>query len=121
MSVQPKRYMKFLLACVLFFLLTPSMPRASAGEENISAISNRITREQVMSMPGNHDATHVSDHVSMPPLTTEEERIILHKGTEMPFSGRYWKVAAVRHCTDPMTSSTPAAAGPVLMTKFPAQ
>ena len=120
MSVQPKRYMKFLLACVLFFLLTPSMPRASAGEENISAISNRITREQVMSMPGNHDAIHVSDHVSMPPLTTEEERIILHKGTRRP-PAPIFAVAAVRHCTDPMTSSTPAAAGPVLMTKFPAQ
>ena len=110
MSVQPKRYMKFLLACVLFFLLTPSMPRASAGEENISAISNRITREQIMSMPGNHDAIHVSDHVSMPPLTTEEERIILHKGTEMPFSGRYWKETAsgtyiCRRCGAPLYRS----------------
>ena len=63
-----------------------------------------------MSMPGNHDATHVSDHVSMPPLTTEEERIILHKGTEMPFSGRYWKETAsgtyiCRRCGAPLYRS----------------
>lgn len=25
----------------------------------------------------------------MPPLTSEEERVIVHKGTEMPFSGEY--------------------------------
>jgi len=26
----------------------------------------------------------------MPPLSKEEERILLHKGTERPFTGRYW-------------------------------
>lgn len=31
---------------------------------------------------------------SMPPLTPEEERIIVHKGTEAPFSGEYNDVKA---------------------------
>jgi methionine-R-sulfoxide reductase len=26
---------------------------------------------------------------AMPPLTPEEERVMIHKGTEMPFSGEY--------------------------------
>ncbi len=30
---------------------------------------------------------------SMPPLTPEEERVILRQGTEPPFSGRYWRHA----------------------------
>ncbi len=29
----------------------------------------------------------------MPPLTEEERRVLLRKGTEMPFSGKYWNHA----------------------------
>lgn len=29
-------------------------------------------------------------HMDMEPLTPAEERVIVHKGTEMPFTGKYW-------------------------------
>lgn len=37
---------------------------------------------------------------STPPLTPEEQRVILHKGTEMPFSGEYVHTtqAGTYHC-----------------------
>ena len=50
----------------------------------------------------------------MKPLTPEERRVIVDKGTEAPFSGRYYK-----HCTVRRTSSTPGAAGRVSTTKSP--
>ncbi len=31
----------------------------------------------------------MKDVFSMPPLTKEEERVIIHKGTEAPFTGEY--------------------------------
>jgi peptide methionine sulfoxide reductase msrA/msrB len=43
----------------------------------------------------------------MPPLNAEEKQIILHKGTERPFTGRYWNNAAqgvylCRQCGTPL-------------------
>lgn len=65
----------------------------------------------------------------MKPLTPEERRVIVDKGTEAPFSGRYYKhrgegggtvaASAVRRCTVRRTSSTPGAAGRVSTTKSP--
>ena len=31
----------------------------------------------------------MSDHIKLNTLTTEEQRVIVHKGTEMPFTGAY--------------------------------
>lgn len=31
----------------------------------------------------------MEDAFPMPPLTSEEERVIVHKGTETPFTGKY--------------------------------
>ena len=31
----------------------------------------------------------MSDHIKLNTLTSEEERVIIHKGTEMPFTGAY--------------------------------
>lgn len=47
---------------------------------------------------------------TMPPLTPEEERVILRKGTEMPFTGKYWKEKApglyvCRQCGAPLYES----------------
>lgn len=48
---------------------------------------------------------------AMPPLTPEEERVIRHKGTEMPFTGTYWNARDAgtylcRQCGAPLYRST---------------
>ena len=49
--------------------------------------------------------------MTLNPLTPAEERVILKKGTEPPFSGRFWKHSAdgtyvCRHCTAPLYAAT---------------
>lgn len=59
-------------------------------------------------------------------LTPEEERVIVHKGTEMPYSGAYNSVYEkgtyhCKRCHAPlyhMTSSIQAVAGPALMMRY---
>lgn len=46
----------------------------------------------------------------MPPLTDEERRVILNKGTESPFSGKYWSgggpgIYICRSCGAPLYRS----------------
>ena len=62
---------------------------------------------------------------NMKPLTPEEERVIVRKGTEAPFSGKYYLhdedgtyAGAVLRCTVRRINSMPAAAGPASMMKF---
>lgn len=50
-------------------------------------------------------------HAKLPPLTQEEQRIILHKGTEAPFSGIYTEhfengVYLCRQCGAPLYDSS---------------
>src|ERR1035437_9846045 len=47
---------------------------------------------------------------SMPPLTAEEKHVILEKGTEQPFTGKYWDrldngVYVCRQCGTPLYTS----------------
>ena len=60
-------------------------------------------------------------------LTPEEEQVIVHKGTEMPFTGKYYAFwekgttcvnAAAQNCTVQKTSLKPTAAGQASTTKF---
>ena len=62
-------------------------------------------------------------------LTPEEERVILNKGTEPPFTGKYYKhqaqglipaSSAILHSIIHRISSIRTVAGPVSMTKSPA-
>lgn len=64
---------------------------------------------------------------NMKPLTPEERRVIVDKGTEAPLRADIMTTArrayttaanAARRCTVPPTSSTRGAAGPVSMTRF---
>lgn len=64
----------------------------------------------------------------MKPLTPEERRVIVDKGTEAPFRAVITSIAergftvaasAVRRCTVRRTSSMPGAAGRVSTTKSP--
>lgn len=64
---------------------------------------------------------------NMKPLTPEEERVIVRKGTEAPFSGKYYLhdedgTYRCRRCGAPLYRSQdkfePAAAGPASMMKF---
>lgn len=112
MSTLPERYSIF-FPTVLFlsflFAVLPA-PHLAAGEEDTSTISQQPTRERLMSLPGKNDTTHIFDQSPMPPLTAEEERVLLHKGTEMPFSGRYWKETTpgtyvCRNCGAPLYRS----------------
>jgi len=53
--------------------------------------------------------TH-NDHPNMPPLSDEEKRIMLHRGTEPPFGGKYWNkhdagIYLCRQCGAPLYAS----------------
>lgn len=65
----------------------------------------------------------------MPPLNDEERRVLCRKGTERPFSGRYWNfsepgVYVCRACGAPLYTSEDKfdsdCGCPVLTRKFPA-
>lgn len=50
------------------------------------------------------------DHVKLNPLTSEEQRVILHKGTEMPFTGEFNNhhasgIYSCRQCDAPLYQS----------------
>ncbi len=112
MSALTERYSSFfhtVLFLAFLFAVLPA-PHLMAGEEDFSIISKQPTREHVMSLPGKNDTTHIFNQSPMPPLTAEEERVLIHKGTERPFSGRYWKETApgtyvCRNCGAPLYAS----------------
>jgi peptide methionine sulfoxide reductase msrA/msrB len=63
-----------------------------------------------MPPPPPKEPTPESAPRAMPPLSEEEKRVILHKGTEAPFTGKYWKHAArgtyvCRQCGAPLYRS----------------
>lgn len=63
-----------------------------------AAATGHSTKESAMSQ-----AAHPASRPQMAPLTDEETRIIVNKGTERPFTGRYWDhfergVYACRRC-----------------------
>jgi methionine-R-sulfoxide reductase len=67
-----------------------------AGDTNLAATTTISTKEATMTFN---------------PLTPEEERIIVHKGTERPFSGEYVETTTVgtyqcRRCNAPLYRST---------------
>ena len=47
------------------------------------------TKYSEVQIPVEPDPDHVEKE-AMPPLTAAEKRILLHKGTERPFTGKYW-------------------------------
>jgi peptide-methionine (R)-S-oxide reductase len=78
---------------------TPHRPVAASGESPASALKG-----EKGSMATENDASSEPDYN---PLTPDEERVILHKGTERPFVGEYTELSdpgtyVCRRCNAPL-------------------
>lgn len=94
---------------VLALVLTTVAAYAAGGESNQSRPGDSGAGQETRSEPGalSGAAPAAPKGTAMPPLTDEEKRVILGKGTEAPFTGKYWNhfepgVYVCRQCGAPL-------------------
>lgn len=81
--------------------LTRYLATAAIALALIVALLPSIRQPQGTSVAANEKTENTNkSEVSLNKLTPEEERVIVHKGTEMPFTGKYYKNkdAGTYHC-----------------------